>query len=251
MSFYAVRQGDKGQIVFMWKEAQRLIADWNGLRKANHLLKPVEYKKFHSEAEANEFLKVGYTPNYDRQAKRNDLHKHAQRIAEFNTAIEEAKAKNHCIFYVDGASNASRTQLGVFSVVEAQGWTQNFRLEPLTNNRCEIAASICAMQQFLKNKPAYASFAGVTIFTDSEYSKIVQECANNFWYDSGVWVKTGGQPVLNVDLLMCSVRLRREIVRGGHAVDIQVIPGHCNTLADQLSKMEGIFEDFKLSHTLS
>jgi len=251
MSFYAIRQGDRGQIVFMWSEAQRLIAEWNALRRTDRSLRPVEYKKFHSEAEANDFLKIGYTPNYDRQAKKNDLHKQAQRIAEFNSAVEEAKAKNHCLFYVDGACNPSRTQIGVFSATEAEGFTLNFRLPPLTNNRCEIAASISAMQRFLEKKPAFTSYAGVTIFTDSEYAKIAQDSAYNYWYDSGVWVKSNGEAVLNVDLLVCSVRLRKEIIRGGHAVEIRLVPGHCNSFADKLSKAEGIFEDFKLSHTLS
>lgn len=250
MSFYAVRQGEKGQIVFMWKECQRLIADWNALRKTDRSLRPVEYKKFNTEAEANEFLKVGYKPNYDKQAKRNDLHKHAERIAEFNVALDEAKAKNHCIFYVDGACSPARAQLGVFSVAQEEGFTRNFRLPPITNNRCEISASIAAMQHFLASKSALAAYAGITIFTDSSYSKIAQDCAYKYWYDSGVWVKSDGKPVENVDLLVCSVRLRKEIIRGGQAVDIQLVPGHCNTLADRLSKMEGVFEDFKLSHTL-
>jgi len=252
MSYYAVRQGEDGQILTKWADVQKLMVELNAKRRINRLLPKVEHKKFPTEEEAKNFLQIGYTPNYEKRAKRNDTFRQAERIAEFNNALEAATADEHAIFYVDGASNSSRSQLGVHSTVDAYEVTQHFRLTPLTSNRCEIAASICAMQIFLERKdlPDYKRFKGLTIFTDSSYSKIAQDTAHKRWYDSGVWVTSEGKATENVDLLICSVQLRRAILRSGFKVDIQLVPGHRNIIADKLSKAEGVFEEFKLSHTL-
>jgi ribonuclease HI len=104
------------------------------------------------------------------------------------------------------------------------------------------------MQLLLERResPEYKRFRGLTIFTDSSYSKIAQDQAHRRWYDTGVWVTSEGKMAENVDLLMCSVQLRREIQRLGLELDIQLVPGHRNVAADTLSKAEGVFENFKL-----
>lgn len=253
MSYYAIRQGENGEILTKWADVQKLMSEWNAKRRVNRLLPKVEHKKFPTEEEAKQFLEVGYTPNYEKRAKRADFTHKAERIAEFTNALETATAAEHAIFYVDGASNSRRSQIGVHSTVDSSGVTQNFTILPLTSNRCEIAASICAMQLFLQRRelPEYKPFKGLTIFTDNSYSKIAQDQAHKRWYDSGVWVTSEGKTVENVDLLICSVQLRREIQRLGLELDIQLVPGHRNIAADTLSKAEGVFENFKLlSRTL-
>lgn len=252
MSFYAVRMGlEEGKILTKWNDVVALMKEWNSRRKQNRMLPKVEHKKFDSEEAAQDFLVTGYVPNSMREAVRNSIFKGAERIAEFNQALATTTEQKHTIFYVDGAHNSVRSQLGVHCSTGDINVTQTFDIPPLTNNRCELAASICAMQIYLEHtKSNLIDTCGMTIFTDSTYSKLVQDCADRRWFD-GHWIKQDGKPVENVDLLTCSVRLRRELKSLGKAVDIQIVPGHMNSVADKLSKAEGVYEKFKLSHILA
>lgn len=251
MSFYAVRMGlQEGKILTKWNDVVVLMKEWNSRRKQDRTLPKVEHKKFDSEQGAEEFLLTGYVPDYARETARNSVFKQAERMAEFKNALDAAVEKKHTIFYVDGAHDSRRSQLGVYSDFYGISLTQIFDIPPLTNNRCEIAASVCALQIYLeraKEKPEENS--GITIFTDSTYSKLAQDYADKRWFD-GSWVKNDGKSVENVDLLTCAVRLRRELRSLGKTVDIAIVPGNLNDMADKLSKAEGVFEKFKLSHIL-
>lgn len=249
MSFYGIKQGSEGKILTRWTEVQKLVTELNAKRRQDRTLAEVQYKKFPTEEEAKQFLVTGYTPNYEKRAKRNNPYRQVERIAEFQNDLAAATESSHAIFYVDGACDRTRAQLGVFSVIDSANVTQTFTLEPLTSNRCELAASIAAMQIFLKQIKENDEFKrckGITIFTDNKYSKETQDLADNRWFDSGVWLTSEKTQVLNIDLLRRSVELRREILRNNYEVAIRVVPGHRNTIADALSKEQGTFPSFQL-----
>lgn len=73
------------------------------------------------------------------------------------------------------------------------------RDEPQTNQRAELRAIICALEQIV-NLPYDGSIAECTIFTDSRYSIdcITKWRAN--WQRNG-WLTAGKQPVKNRDLI--------------------------------------------------
>ena len=184
MSFYAL-DGPTKQIFTSWADARPHCQDVSGVR----------YKKFHSRAEAEDWL--GLSPPGSRS--RSPL---SPRSSSGGPSTTTAAADVHV--YTDGActkngSSSARAGIGVF-------WGQDDPRnvsEPLppgerhTNNRAELLAIERALDGA---EPVLRRGATLHIHTDSQYSHKALTLWINNWIKKG-WITAKGTPVENRDLL--------------------------------------------------
>jgi ribonuclease HI len=223
--YYVVHKGRNPGIYSNWNDCKKQIDKYDG----------AIFKKFSTEAEATQFLELGFGENKKPRGlvrRENDDKKHHDIIMKETSDLIDDGAK--VFIYTDGSCiKQVRAGYGIYIPSLNIQVSKPLLNQKITNNRAELTAIIESVSYLdeadLEKK--------ICIFTDSQYSMYLFNGTGERYEKEGY--KKEGKDVTNIDLIKKLLLLKRAhnivLLKVRAHTEKKDIHSKCNEIADKLA----------------